>query len=347
MAAVLISLAGATDMPRLRRLDFRGAHHIVRVRGRDGERIFFDESILMRIPRHSRDGAPCVQRFEQLLGEACTECGVLLQAYGVEPNVAIFVLQTLGAPLEAFMLRLSGQYSRYLHRDGFLPKSINPFAGRYVSKVLAPEYVPHAVRRVHRSPLQAGLCRRPAEYPFSSAPTYVGWPPRIALDIRGVQTALEKRGFSGLRGIRDFMELDETAYVASLFERGAALDTRIVGSKLFVMEARGRAAHPLPGPTREQLIAGVARLLSKSPHELYGSTRTGVLGRSLVAWYGLHGGTASLKEIGTWFCVSGATLGHGIRYHRRAAPELFKRRVLPGSDHQTGTELADANHEVF
>jgi hypothetical protein len=75
------------------------------------------------------------------------------------------VMQTLGASLEACMQRLSGRYSRYLHLEHVLPKGLFPFAGRYESKVLAPEYLPHALRRVHARAVGAGLVRRAVDYP--------------------------------------------------------------------------------------------------------------------------------------------------------------------------------------
>jgi hypothetical protein len=55
-----------------------------------------------------------------------------------------------------------------------------------------------------------------------------------------------------------------------------------------------------------------------------------VLGRALVAWYALRLGTASLREVGTWFDVSGATLGKGIRHYRGVSAELFEKETLPG-----------------
>lgn len=230
-----------------------------------------------------------------------------------------------------------------------LPKSAGRgvFSGRYESKVLAPEYVPHAVRRAHLRPVLARLCRQAIDYPFSSARAYVGRPARVPVDRSLVNAALERRNLFGLRGYREFMELPETPFVANLFERGYAFDSRIVGTKLFAMTARQLAAHPVAGPTREQLIEGVARLIRKTPEELFSKTHAGVLGRSLVAWYGVRAGSASLNEIGKWFSVSGATLGQGIQHYQQVAPELFALPVLPGLPFQAGTGLAGNDGEVI
>jgi hypothetical protein len=327
-------------MPRPRRLDFKSAIHTVRVQGREGANIFFDARELLRFPKNAWGRLPHMQRFEQLLISACAECGVVLYAYDVEPNAVQLVLQRAGAPLEAFMQRLCGQYSRYWRNAEAVAGAAGPFGGRYDSKVLAPEYVPHAVRRAHSSPLLAGLCQRVFDYPFSSARAYLGWPGRVALD-RGVLTAaLERRGLFGIQGYREFMGLPETPFVANLFEHGSAFDSRIVGNRSFVMQARQAATQPLPLPSQEQLIAGVAQLIGQVPAELFAATHQGVLGRALVAWYGLRAGAATLREMGQWFSVSGATLGQGIRHYRRVVPELFEKAELAGLKFQPGTELA-------
>jgi len=102
-----------------------------------------------------------------------------------------------------------------------------------------------------------------------------------------------------------------------------------VGNKVFVQNARYSAAHPPASPTREELIAGVARLLNCTPTDISSATHTGALGRALVAWYGVRSRTANLAEIGKWFSVTGATLGQGIRVQRHIRPDLFDPPRLP------------------
>src|SRR5882724_3020127 len=163
-------------LSRLHRLDFHGAIHLVHVRGKEGFNIYFDASALNHaavaqwsvVPGWS--AVPHLLRFFELLNECCSECGAQLFGYCMEPNDASLVLRTMGAPLDACMQRLGGRYSRYLHLEQILPKSVCPFAARYESKVLAPEYLPHALRRVHARALRTGLARRAVDYPFSSAP---------------------------------------------------------------------------------------------------------------------------------------------------------------------------------
>jgi hypothetical protein len=316
-------------MPRPDRLDFPGAIHYAQVHGTDGAHIFFDPAILARIGAVSRQHAPGLHQFERLIAAVGEECQTVFYGYSVEPNSGVLVLQTLGAPLEAFMRRLCGQYSRYLRLNGRLNGVQSAFAARYESKVIASEYLPHAVRRAHRAPIVSGSFPRRMDYPFSSERAYTGERAALPLNLTVVRNALEQHGYVGARGYREFMDQPEAPYVATLFERGAPLDSRIVGRQLFVQQAKFRAAHPPSPPTREQLILGVARLLDTSETEIFASTHTGVLGRALVAWYARRTRAATMSTVGQWFSVTRAALGQGIRHYRRTQPELFNLAEFP------------------
>jgi putative transposase len=312
-------------MPRRQRLDFKDAVQYVRLRGRDGKFIFFDPAILQNHGESPRQHAPGVRRFEALLAATCEECAATLLAYCVEPNAAWLVLQTGGAPLMACMRRLSGQYSRSTK----FPIGGSPFAARYVSQVVAPEYFPYAVRRTHRRPIETGLCRRRSDYPFSSERAYLGERATLPLDCNPVRTELQQKGYFGSRGYREFMDQDDTPYIAKLFSNGSPQDPRVVGSKSYVQRVRYMATHPPSVPTREQLIEAVAQLLQTTAAELFAATRVGVLGRALVAWYGLRSGAATLTEMGGWFSISGATLGQALHHHRRKNSTFFKLCEMP------------------
>jgi len=316
-------------MPRRERLDFKGASHYVVIRGAVGAEIFFDALHFKAFPRAPRQSAPHALKFEHYLIETRDECGALLHAYCLESNRAILVLTSTGAPLHAFMQRLCGRYARYFRAGGF-SAGRTVFAARYNAKVIAPDYLPHAVRRVHRSPIDSGLCKQRVDYPFSSDRAYSGEPSSVRFDMADVKAALELKGYSGPRGYRNFMDQAETPHVANLLSRGSLLDSRIVGDKVFVQKARHSAAHPPASPTREELIAGVARLLNCTADAIFSPTHIGALARALVAWYGVRSGTATVAEIGRWFSVTGATLGQAIRHQRQIRPDLFAL-VLPHS----------------
>ena len=335
-------------MPRPHRLDFQGAIHYVRVRGRAESNIFFEPAALARNPKDWWSNAPYVRKFLELLSEPLAECGAQLYAYSIEPNAASLLVQTLGAPVDRFMQRVCGSFSRHWHAAGrHAGERRGAFARRYQSKVIAPEYALHAVRRVHAAPYAAGLRWPSMNYPFSSEPAYLSGRAYSLLHEGVMEAALEEKGFVGPNGYRDFMASPESAYVARLFERGSPEDARVVGSRTFVLQSRDRAAHPAAAPTREQLIAGVAATLHVATVEIFGVTHRGVLGRSLVAWYGLRTRAATLAEMARWFAVSAATLKRGIRYYRRRAPEYFALRALPGWDFKAGTgSLGKAGGDV-
>jgi hypothetical protein len=316
-------------MPRRKRLDFKDAIHYVVVRGAAGAEIFFNARDLQRLPRAPRQHVPHVSKFERLLADTRDECGALLHAYCIEPNTSILVLKAAGAPLRAIMQRLCGAYAGYLRRRGFaVGRAV--FASRYDAKIIAPEYLPHGVRRAHRSPIDSGLCKQPVDYPFSSDRAYRGETAVLPIDMAEVRSALELKGHFGSRGYRDFMNQAETPYVANLLSHGSPLDSRIVGDKVFVQKAKRLAEHPSLPPDREQFIARVANLLKCTPSDISSCTHTGTLGRALVAWYGVRSGTATLTEIGEWFSVTGASLGQAIRIQRLIRPDLFKLPELSG-----------------
>jgi len=316
-------------LSRPHRLDFHGAVHLVQMRGKEGFSIYFEPGALGRTVE--RGHVPHLLYFLALLDGCCSESAARLFGYCVEPNEAALVLRTLGAPLEAFMQRLGGRYSRYLHLGKVLPKGVAAFAARYESKVVAPEYLPHALRRVHARPVSAGLARRAVDYPFSSAAAYAGERGPVHLETDALWQALKVKGLFGLRGYLGFMEKAETPHVAELFEKGSPLDARVVGDRAYVVMARDAAGHPTRPPTREQLIRGVAELLGVREQDLFWGGHEAVLGRALVAWFALNSGSASVREVGTWFGVTGATLGKAIRHYRRVSPALF-RDALPGLD---------------
>jgi putative transposase len=213
------------------------------------------------------------------------------------------------------------------------------FGARYDAKVVAPEYLPHVVRRAHRSPMESGLCKRRVDYPFSSERAYLGEFAQIPITTATLRAALELKGQFGSRGYREFMDQEETPYVADLLSHGSPLDSRVVGDKVFAQKSRHMAALPAAPPNREQLIGRVAHLMNATPADIYSATQVGVLGRALVAWYGQRSGAATLTEIGQWFSVTGATLGQGIRHHRSVTPDLFNLAILPGLEVAPGLEV--------
>ena len=319
------------DMPRRSRLDFPGAIHYVQLCGRDGMQIFSESNTIVSDPaihpvRHSK-----LEHFMSLVADVCEECNATLHGYGMEPNSGILILQRTGAPLQAIMRRLCGQYAKYL-RAQHATEDGPPFKSRYASKLIAPEYLPHAVRRAHRHPVLNGLRKQRTDYPFSSERTYNGLQAMVNIETASLRRALARRNYFGQRGYQTFMDEPETTYVAGLFARGSTWDSRIVGAKPFVQEAKRRASAPDASVNSAKIIAAVALLLRTTPAEIYAPNRVGALGRSLVAWYALRHGAATVTEVARWFSVTSSTLGQSMTHHRKTHPELFDPTSDLGSD---------------
>jgi len=225
--------------------------------------------------------------------------------------------------LELVMGSVFGQYSRYLHTRRRVPRDKMVYSARYDSKVVAPMYLPYAVRRAHRSPVEADLCNRRADYPFSSEWIYTSKSPSRWVTTSAVFGALQKRGLSASVGYREFMDKSESEHVAQLFTHGSKWDRRVLGDRAFVGEASRRAERVACAPSRDQVINAVARLIGVVPTALYESARNGVLGRGLVAWYAIRSGAATLSEVGRWFSRSATTLRREIDRYRALEPALF------------------------
>lgn len=319
-------------MPRPRRLNLKGAIQLVHISGQPGRQIFFNPDALPGTSASVPKAATRLRQFENIVTAACEECGATLYAYRIECNSSALLMHIGGSPLDALMQRVCGQYSRYLHDEHFVSTGDLPFAGRYESRVIAPMYLPHAVRRLH--------LQTPGKHAFGSDMAYLGGRARVPLDVTTVRDLLKNKGFSGLAGYKAFMAQPENPYVSKLFDRGSPLDRRIVGDRAFVIHAHAATAHPETPPTLEQLSLRVAALLRRDLKDLYTSAHLAVLGRSLVAWFALRTGAATLTETGKWFSVSAAALGQGIRHYRRASPELFSKGALLFENVKAGTQFS-------
>ena len=311
-------------MPRRRRLEFKGANHLVRVSGRPELTIFFDPDQWQALLYPGNRTALRLRKFEAIVTAACEECGAKLLAYRIESNQCALLVHVAGASLDALMQRICGPYSRYLHAEMPLAKGHVPFSGRYASKIIAPQYLPHAVRRLHNL--------MPGTHALTSNVAYIGGRSRLLVDATEVRKLLIQKGFTGLAGYRAFSAQPENPFVSKLFERGSPLDSRIVGDRAFVIRAHAAAAQPPAPPSLEQLSRAVAGLLKLEVKDLHATTHVAVLGRSLVAWFALRTGAATLTQTGKWFSLSAATLGQGIRHYRQVSPQLFKMELLALGD---------------
>ncbi len=79
--------------------DFHGALHYIWLQGRPGSSIFFDSDILKLPATDALRAARDLRHFENLVAEACDECGSVGYAFSWLPNTAVAVIQTHAVPL--------------------------------------------------------------------------------------------------------------------------------------------------------------------------------------------------------------------------------------------------------
>ena len=150
-------------MPRKPRVEVEGGVFHVWARGNDRRRIFFD------------DGDR--RAYLELLGYVARTRSWRVLAYCLMNNHVHLVVETPAANLGNGMQVLHGQYGRDLNdRRG---RSGHVFQGRYGARLLdTDEALWGAVAYVVRNPVEAGLCERPEDWPWSShAATLAGRAP--------------------------------------------------------------------------------------------------------------------------------------------------------------------------
>jgi putative transposase len=144
------ALAGMARRPR--ELVAGGVYHAV-ARGNRGSRIF-------------RDEADCAE-YLRLLRGAVKRYGWHLLAYCLMGNHLHLVVETPEPNLPVGMQWLQGKYARYFNDRHELFGHV--FQGRYKAiRQVTDEQLWQVLRYVALNPVEAGLCRRPRDYRWSS-----------------------------------------------------------------------------------------------------------------------------------------------------------------------------------
>jgi putative transposase len=129
--------------------------------------------------------------YRDLMADWCQRCGVAIWAYCLMPNHVhlIAVPET-----EAGLRRAVGEaHRRYTARVNFrLGWRGHLWQGRFASYVMDEVYLLRCARYIELNPVHAGLCAKPADYPWSSAAAHargtddclVRAAPLLALDPR-------------------------------------------------------------------------------------------------------------------------------------------------------------------
>lgn len=149
-------------MARPLRVQAPGAHYHVGARGNDGKAVFVSDEDR--------------RRFLALLGHVVDRYGWRLYAYCLMDNHYHLALSTPEPNLGVGMGRLNQLYVQWFNhrhdRTGHL------FARRYWSTVLESDaHMVAVIRYIATNPVRAGLCERPRDWPWSSAPATAGLVP--------------------------------------------------------------------------------------------------------------------------------------------------------------------------
>ena len=307
------------------RRDYPGAIHLLRVRGRADDTLFFSaEAVKMgsgSTGEHVRD----LQYWEHLLRRACDRQPAKLHGYIWLPNEAIMLVQRFARPINVIMATVCGQFSRYLRKRGRVEPDRSPYASRYQSITITPASLPYAIRHVYWRATTAGLCNDPADYPFSSfalhcARIVAPWfRDSVFLD------AMRQRGYVGRDSIERFLRRPESPRHLEQFSSAPGRKPRVAGERSDVDEAVWRSEHPASAPTLERITTSVAALLRNQNSEAGSQS---VLGKALITWHATQSGAATLAQMGQWFNRTPTTLRAAIESHRRRNPDLFRQSLL-------------------
>jgi putative transposase len=146
-------------MPRLARLVVPGLPHHVTQRGNRRGPTFF--------------GSGDYSLYKSRLAEECAEAGVAVWAWCLMPNhVHLVLVPTVESALARALGRLHRRYTVAINRrEGWTG---HLWQGRFASFVMDESYLLACARYVELNPVRAGLVRRAADWPWSSARAHLG-----------------------------------------------------------------------------------------------------------------------------------------------------------------------------
>jgi putative transposase len=265
------------------------------------------------------------ERLESLIRRALSQCRARLLAFCWLPNSAHLIIRLSGVPLESLMRRVSGPYSRYLHRERNWRGRV--YQSRYRAVVIdADTYLLALLQYVHLLPVIEGLCTDPGDYARTSHRAYRDDGSRVAwLAKSEVLEALGQRDRDVARGYRTLMNEPLNARIIAQFEHGSRMDSRVVGGFGFLSVIERKSVGGRTSLSAAEILVAVCRWQNVTPCQLFSRSisRHGVLVRSLVASHMLVCGGTNLAKLARRFGVQRWTLRSAIERHRARRPDLF------------------------
>ena len=164
-------------MPRKARIkSSTGIYHVI-MRGINRQRIFEDEEDYKKYLWE-------LKRFQEI-------CGYQLYAWCLMPNHIHILIREGNEPLEQVFRRIGASfiywYNMKYERIGHL------FQDRYKSEPVEDSaYLLTVVRYIHQNPVKAGICKKPADYRYSSYSEYLNGGALLTRDMLLKQISIDQ-----------------------------------------------------------------------------------------------------------------------------------------------------------
>lgn len=288
-------------MARRPRVHFPGALYHVIARGNQGQATFReseDYRLYLKFLRHYKG------HFQ-----------FLLHAYVLMPTHVHLLIETGDIGLSRIMHRLQFRYTRNFNLKyktwGHL------FQGRYKAILCERDtYFLELSAYIHLNPVRAGLVKSPADYPWSSYPSYLG---REEDPIADTDQVLSQ--FSDRRGVA---RRRYDVYVRDRLGQGhrddfyETKDQRFLAGDGYLEKMERHLHRALPFTYEiglEEIVPGVGSALGISIELLYSSTRSrqGAWGRWVCAYLGHELGGFKIREIAEHFGRDPVAMSYGLR----------------------------------
>jgi len=278
-------------MARPLRIDAPGLLHHVIVRGNERRSIFRDD----------RDRGAYLLRLEK----ARVRFDFRLLAYCLMTDHAHLAIRTGMTPLSKWMQCLQTSYAQYFNRRHARVGHL--FQGRYKASVVDDEkYFLTLVRYIHLNQVEAGMCARPEQHPWSSAGAFLGGDAPDWLDLDEAWRLIGDRPLTARRAYLSLMGRTDSAELYS----GRA----IVGDREFVARVTIPSEVTLP---RVLAVRDVAKAVAAAFGASVDECRSRRLGRSrlraAVAYLSREEGEISVARSAKYFGRSESALARSVR----------------------------------
>ena len=138
-------------MPRKPRIDLAGYHHVIN-RGVNRSTVFTDDEDY--------------EMFLKIVCKACRAYKVVLHDYCLMSNHFHLLVETQRENLSSFMKQINGNYAIYANKKQ--KRSGHFWQGRYYSRYInSDEYYYTLIRYIEQNPVEAGLVKEVAKYPYT------------------------------------------------------------------------------------------------------------------------------------------------------------------------------------